>query len=1448
MRHLKSYRSAISLLRTVSSCALVFLSFCSVALAATDASASTNFAGSRLAVAKNADGRIEVFKINADGELHHKWQRTPGGNWSPWSSLGGSFLPGIVVTTNSDGRLEIFCIDKVTRALRHTWQNDPGGSWWQGWPDLEGSFRPPICVGQNLDRRLHVFGVNPRTTALKHIWQTNPAEGWSAWSELPGFVQPGVAVGRNVDGGLALFAISATNQTLIYCRQETTNDDSHWSKWISLGGAPLPGFAVAQNADGRLEVFAVMTNGLLAHVYQRSTNRMDDWSNWENLGREVPIKPGISVANDAEGRVCVFAVNESSGAMMCISQLDANGGRGWTPWNNLGGDFESGPALTRTTDGRLDLFAFNRKISGVSHLRQETTNGGWSIWSSLETSMVPYASRLWQTDEGLPHNLVQAVTQTADGYVWAGTRAGLARFDGMHFTVFDTNNTQELKSMSVTALCGSKDGALWIGTDGGGLTRFQNGTFVHFTKAEGFADDNVRTIYETKDGSIWIGANQGLSRFQNGKFTHYTSREGLLSEIVRALYEDGDGNLWIATGGGLNRLKVKDGEARPHPNPLPPEREQTAEATARRESSGNSSGSSFRETANISPSPGGEGEQTAQTRTDAKKVPANFESFSGSSDLSMSSLRCVCGDREGVLWFGSNYGVVRHDNGRFYLYEPEKSGLADRFVSALYEDRQGVLWVGTYGGLYRFDDGKFVSEPAADGTPYDQVNCLFEDREGNLWIGSKEGLIRLNPKRFVTYTLRQGLTHNNAMSVFEDSAGSLWIGTWGGGLNRLKDEIITAYTASNGLPHGLILSTWEGRDGSLWIGADYDGGLHQLKEGEFKHYTKENGLINAALRVLYEDRAGDLWIGTRKGLSRFRDRQFTNYTNAPPDGVGASDIRVIHEDRDGVLWIGTEAGLACRRDEKFFTVPAVGRTVVSIYEDEKQTLWIGTDGGGLYKLNASGSKLEIPNTATSTFNLQTSNFTTKDGLFSDQIFEILEDDFSYFWMSCLKGIFRASKKELEEFAQKKIPAINCVAYGKADGLASVQCNGVAKPSGWKSRDGRLWFPTTKGIVAIEPKIKANEVAPPVVIEEVIFDKSKVSSLESKVARAASTRDSKLRTQDLFLKPGHGELEFHYTALSFQIPEKNRFKYKLEGIDSQWVDAGGRRVAYYAKIPPGRYQFRVVGSNNDGVWSEKGATLDFVLLPHFWQTLWFRALCFLSAGGLVAGIARYFTKRKMRLQLQRLEQQHALEKERTRIAQDIHDDLGAGLTQITMLSDLAEADRHRPDEVLGSTQKISTTAREMVQALDEIVWAVSPKNDTLKSLVGYLGHFASEFLQNTPIRCRISRPTEIPHCVISSEVRHNVFLVFKETLNNAVKYSGASEIRIRISCDNGDLRVTIEDDGCGFDVDSRTGSGNGLDNMRERMTEVGGRYELASEPGKGTGTTLTISFNGNGAMH
>lgn len=734
-----------------------------------------------------------------------------------------------------------------------------------------------------------------------------------------------------------------------------------------------------------------------------------------------------------------------------------------------------------------------------------------------------YQHDAWTIEQGLPQNTVPAIAQTRDGYLWLGTEAGLVRFDGVRFTVFDKTNTPALKNNFVYALLEDKEGNLWIGTQGGGLTRYSHGIFETFTSKNGLSNDVVLCLLQDRAGTLWIGTEGGgLVSFRSGVFRVYDVDQGLVDSAVWGLAEDADGSLWIGTHGGLNHLKN-----------------------------------------------------------------GKFEIYQTKDGLPNDYIRCLLRGSNGELWIGTNGGgLVRFSDGKFSVFST-KDGLSNNGINSLNEDSNGSLWIGTIGGgLNRFTHGKFTFYSTDDGLTGSSIWTMFRDRSGDLWVGTSGGLDRFTDSIFVTYSAKEGLSSDVILPVHEDSAGNIWIGSHDGGVNRLRNGEITKFTTKQGLASDSVFSLASDRTG-VWIGTR--AGLNRFENGKFTLYGPKDGLPNSVITALKLDSRGVLWIGTKSGLSEQQNGRFVTYTTK--HGLSNNAVNFVEEDHLGNLWIGTSGGgLSRLSNGKFSTLNAKqglsNDVVLSFHEDGQGVIWVGTSGGGLNRIEAGHIKI----------------FGVRNGFPDDTITQVLEDGAGNLWFGSNRGIFRASLKELNAFAAGKSKSFNVSSYGTADGMKSRECNGGYHPAGWKGKDGRLWFATMKGAVVVDPAAMGPvEEAPPVLIEEATIDRNAVST-----------------TQAVSAAPGQGELEFRYTALGFRSPQKITFRYKLEGFDTDWVDADTRRTAYYTNIPPGTYRFVVIARNRDGVWNNAGASLKFSLAPHYYQATWFRLSCFLSLLGLVIG--------------------------------------------------------------------------------------------------------------------------------------------------------------------------------------------------------------------------------------
>ena len=739
-----------------------------------------------------------------------------------------------------------------------------------------------------------------------------------------------------------------------------------------------------------------------------------------------------------------------------------------------------------------------------------------------------------------------------------------------------------LPQNSIHAMLQTRDGYLWLGTQEG-LVRFDGVQFTVFDRSNTpwMKSNYVQALFEDKDGALWVGTNGGgVTRWKNGFFLTATTHQALAGDQVTCIYQDAAGAVWIGTTAGLSKF-VGRGLS---PEATPPEiRRGDIRAIAEDHLGGLWVGTA-----------GGDLFRRFEGIWSPEKIKG----------LARNPVRALAHDRRGNLWIGTEgSGLARWSDGAVQLYSVS-SGLSGNKILSIVEDRQGSLWVGTDGaGLSRLVHGEWTSYTTRQGLSNGFVASLSEDREGSLWIGTHGGgLNRFSDGSFTRYGSSEGLTYDDISTFLEARDGSLWIGTWGGGLNRLKDGVVQDYSSRQGLTYDEVSSISEGKDGAIWVGT-WGGGLNVLRDGRF-HASAAAPRAEKVTCVM-TDRDGALWVGTLgAGLSRSVGGHTETF--GAKEGLPNENVRAIVQASDGSYWVGTDGGLAHLSGGVFRKYGvADGLTSDAIYSlllDRDGVLWVSTLGGGINRLREGRFE----------------TFTTEQGLFDSVVFQILDDDSGHLWMSSNRGVYRVSKSDLDAAATRRRRTVSWRLFGTADGMESSECNGGNQPAGIRTRDGRLWFPTLKGAVVVDPEnLSNNSVPPPVQIEEVIADKQKLDPF-----REAS------------VPPGTGSLEFHYAGLSFLAPQRVRFRYRLEGFDREWTEAGTRRAAYYTNVPPGRYQFHVTACNNDGVWNESGASFSFALAPHLWQTRWFFSLCAGAILFLATGLYRLrvqgLTRRKTEL--------------------------------------------------------------------------------------------------------------------------------------------------------------------------------------------------------------------------
>ncbi len=1015
--------------------------------------------------------------------------------------------------------------------------------------------------------------------------------------------------------------------------------------------------------------------------------------------------------------------------------------------------------------------------------------------SSVEVPPAP--SDVWHVEAGWQDDTVTSVLQSHNGYLWLGTYHGLVRYDGARFSVFDSGNTPGLQNGVITSLYEGPDGVLWIGHETGQLTRFFQGQFQPITLGTNWPGGAIEGLTTDEQQDLWLlNISGSMFRVRDGKLLN-PARDGVAAQNVSLARAPG-GQTWIVANGQLSTLQ--GGNLVPFVFP-------------------NSQPGDYYE----------------------RVLPA----------------------RDGGLWVVANGRLREWRFGRWFdaVGLPATPG----GVTCLLETRSGSLLAGTLRqGLYLFSPAEIFSPQALplhfdleNGLSQDWVRALCEDHEGNLWVGTGGGLdsVRRRKVRMLNAPKDWRGCRVSSFQVLRD--GTAWIGTEGAGIYRYLHGNWSAFAEGSGLSNLFVWSVLETRSHRLLLGT-YGGGLF-AKDGERFVAPPEFADITSPALSLFESRDGDLWIGTTTGLHRYHNGRRVWF--AGKSRLSLPDVRAITESPDGTLWFGMSGGgLGCLRDgtlHQFLKADGLGGDfVVCLYADSDNTLWIGTSDNGLTRFK--DGKFAV--------------ITTTNGLPTPVIFHIVDDRAGNLWFGSRRGILRATKADLDRCADGRSSFVRFLTYSEAEGLASEVCSGGFQPGACLAPDGRLWFPTRKGLAIIDPsEVATNSVKPPVTIETVLVDNLPIPA----ATLALCVQSSSLPVEpsapgDPLLGPsvppeparpllripaGRRRCECQVAACGFADPEKVSFRYKLEGLERDWQDNGAKRVAPYSYLPPGRYTFRVIACNNDGVWNETGASLAFMVLPYPWQTWWFETGALVFGAGAVGAGVLWATRRRVRHKLEQLERQRALERERSRIARDIHDDLGASLTRISMLSQSVRGEVEALPQVAADVDQIYGTAREVTRAMDEIVWAVNPLHDTLDSLVTYLGRFAQHFLSGAGLRCRLDVPLNLPAWGLTSEVRHHVYLALKEALHNVVKHAGATEVRISLEFTPEGFVLVVADNGRGFNQnlvlnqtappgnDVRLSPGNGLRNMRKRLEEIGGRCQWETNPGEGARVKLFVVMSG-----
>ncbi len=1014
--------------------------------------------------------------------------------------------------------------------------------------------------------------------------------------------------------------------------------------------------------------------------------------------------------------------------------------------------------------------------------------------------------RVYTTADGLAHNAVNKIVRDSRGFLWFATNDGLSRFDGYTFGNYSVE--QGLPHRRVMDLLETKRGELWVATfgglvrfhpdgapgDDGGRSRASTRSPPMFSavvpvNAGGDAGAlAVISLLESRDGTIWCGTRNGLYRLvRTGARSTLESvdlgmpADAPESSYINDLLEDAEGAVWAATPSGLYR-RSPDG------------------AVAR--------------------------------YTEHDGLPSNF-------------LHDLLLDQDGRIWIGSRYaGFFRIVPGgraapAIAEHYQQVDGLPSSWIFALLESSDRRFWVATNVGLVEFSTQsvaggmpRFLSYTRHHGLSHQEVTTLGEDTGGNLWIGTAtSGGMKLARNGFVTYGHSDGLA--TAMEVFDDASGTVYVnaavfgrltGERGGTVAADGEYVLNRYGRFTGrgfdwfvpappylpgaVPDGATVRT---PTGEWWLAtatgpARYTG-LRRFDDAKtarpLKTYTMSDGLPGPQVYRQLADSRGDVWFSlisaSRNGFFRWDGATAKMHDMAGAPGyppIRDSLPRAFGEDRGGTIWVGFDNGVARYRNGVFtvFTskdgLPA--GSIVDIHIDSSGRLWLASSRGGLIRVD--NPEAERP---------AFMRYTTADGLSGNSIEIIAEDRHG--------RIYAATGRAVDQLE----PTTGRIRQFTAeDGLAPG-----TMLTAFRDRDGALWFGTQNGLSRFVPSAPARSTAP------VIFITRVTAGGEARPVSAVGATSLSLPD----LASGGNQLQIEFASLRFAPGERLRYQYRLEGSNQDWGPPTARSSVSYASLAPGRYRFLVRAVNADGVASPEPAVVSFAVLPPLWQRWWFLTL--IAALGTAAAVALHRYRLARTLELERV---------RTRIATDLHDDVGANLTRIAILSEVTRQQRRDGSRSLDAPlSSIAEIARESVATMSDIVWAISPGRDTLRDMVRRMRDHAEELFESRDIGLMLDMPDAVEAMRLGVDVRRDVYLVFKEAVNNAARHSGCNAVAVVLRVDGPMLWLEIADNGSGFDTSSG-GSGNGLASMHRRAERLGASLHVISAPGRGTSVRLRMT--------
>jgi signal transduction histidine kinase/ligand-binding sensor domain-containing protein len=950
-------------------------------------------------------------------------------------------------------------------------------------------------------------------------------------------------------------------------------------------------------------------------------------------------------------------------------------------------------------------------------------------------------------------------------------------------------NSEGFAKGPINSIAQTADGYLWLGTDFG-LLRFDGVRVVPWQAPadQPLPSNRITRLLVARDGTLWIGTLNGLASWKGGKLTRYAE---LADQTIGAILQDHEGAVWT-TGIGLPAAKlcaIRDKTVRCY------------------------------------------GED------------GRFGVYVGA----------LC-EYRGDLWVGALTGLWQWKPDHPQRYP--LPGVMPQ-IQHLMEGDDGALWISMSGQLGRLVNGKIEPHPLPAGQPI-HLNKMLRDRDGGLWVGTRQGLVHLHQGRTDSFAKTDGLSGDYISSLFEDREGNIWAGT-PDGIDCFRNLAITTISEKQGV-RGAVVSVLAAGDGSVWLSTE--GGLTRWHDGQVKIYHKRSaglryqdrrtegreivdaGLPDNTAGSLFQDARGRIWISTIRGVAYFEDGRFVTV-----DSVPTAVVAYFVEERQENLWIADQLlGLFHLIGEQLidhFSWTKLGhqdpaRAVA--FDRAQGGLWLGFYRGGVayfkdgqvrasygapeglgagnvndFRLDSGGALWAATEGGLSRVkDGRIATLTSKNGLPCDEAYWSVLDDAQSMWLNMPCGLVSITRSDWNAWVSNPGQTIKAVVFDISDGVKNRSAPGGFHPYVSKALDGRLWFVTTDGVGVIDPRhLSPNRIPPPVQIEEVIADRK--SHWKNLTGSGSNPR----------LPPLVRTLQIDYTALSFAAPEKVRFRYRLDGYDSEWTDAGPRRQAFYNDLAPRSYRFRVMACNNNGVWNEAGAALDFSIAPAYYQTTWFQVLCVIAACTLLWVFYRLRIRQMSAIY-------HARLAERTRIARDLHDTLLQSLAGVSLqlhgiAKTAAATPEKTPSQIERIRQQVDASFREARMKVHNLR---SPAVEG-KGLTEALSDFLERLGPTVTARCTLHVTGEPLAC--RPEIAEELLHIAQEAANNANRHAGAKEIQIAVEYSERSVKLSISDDGCGFHLEeglAKTGHW-GLKNMPERAAHIRGKCVITSALGQGT---------------